>query len=40
LNNDPGLKYNLEQNLNGQAIRGGYGNIFIIPSANSNPSGL
>ena len=40
LNNDPGLKYNLEQNLNGQVIRGGYGNIFIIPSANSNPSGL
>lgn len=40
LNNDPGLKYNLEQNLNGQAIRGGYGNIFIIPAASSNPSGL
>ena len=40
IHNDPGKVYDLGQSINAQNIRGGYGNIFIIPSANSNPSGL
>ena len=41
LHNDPGKVYELQQTLNGQQhIRGGYGSLFIIPAASSNPSGL
>lgn len=40
IHNDPGKVYDLGQSLNAQHIRGGYGNIFIIPAASSNPSGL
>lgn len=40
IHNDPGKVYDLGQSLNVQHIRGGYGNIFIIPAASSNPSGL
>lgn len=37
---DPGKAYDLGQSINSQNVYGGYGNIFIIPAANSNPSGL
>lgn len=40
IHNDPGKVYDLGQSLNAQHIRGGYGNIFIIPASSSNPSGL
>ena len=40
IHNDAGIAYELNQSINSQQVRGGYGNIFIIPAASSNPSGL
>ena len=40
IHNDLGKTYDLSMSLNAQTIDGGFGNLFIIPSATSNPSGL
>ena len=40
IHNDPVKSYNLRNSINAQTVRGGYGNLFIIPAASSNPSGL
>lgn len=40
MHNDPGTRMYLEGSLNSQTIYGGYGSIYIIPAASSNPSGL
>lgn len=40
IHNDPVRSYSLRNSINAQQVRGGYGNLFIIPAASSNPSGL